>query len=161
MNGSGGDGQARIVVGVDGSEGSKEALRYAARQARFTGADVEAVVAWSYPAFYGWTPAYPEDFHLAHIAQQALTQALDEVFGPDRPARLRTRVVEGRAAQVLVEASAGAELLVVGSRGYGGLADVLLGSVSTYCVHHARCPVTVIRRAGHAAQASAAGPGAV
>jgi len=59
-----------------------------------------------------------------------------------------TRVIEGYPAQVLVNASAGADLLVVGNRGHGGFADVLLGSVSTFCVHHARCPVTVIRPAG-------------
>ncbi len=154
MNGTAGDGQARIVVGVDGSESSKEALRYAARQASFTGAQVEAVIAWQYPVFYGgWAPAYPDDFDLDDIAQQALTEALDEVFGPDRPAWLRARVVEGHAAEVLVEASAGADLLVVGNRGYGGFADVLLGSVSTYCVHHAHCTVTVIRPNGHAAPA--------
>jgi len=159
MNGSGG-GQARIVVGVDGSAGSKEALRFAARQARFIGAEVDAVIAWQYPAFYGWAPPYPDDFDLPQLAEQALTEALDDVFGPDRPAWLHARVVEGHAAQVLVEAAAGADLLVVGSRGYGALADMLLGSVSTYCVHHAHCAVTVIRSAGRAARASVAGPGA-
>jgi nucleotide-binding universal stress UspA family protein len=154
---SGGDGNARIVVGVDGSDGSKQAMRWAARQAEFTGATLLAIVTWQYPTFYGWVPPYPDDMDLAHLAQQALTEALDEVFGPDRPARLETSVIEGFAAQVLVSASEDAELLVVGSRGYGGLADALLGSVSTYCVHHAHGPVTVIRPAGHPAQAPTPG----
>jgi|CZKW01.1.fsa_nt_gi nucleotide-binding universal stress UspA family protein len=158
MNGSGG-GQARIIVGIDGSEYSKEALRWAVRQAKFTGAALEAVTAWQYPlAFYGWTG--PQDFDFGAAAQQALTGALDEVLGPDRPAGLQACAVEGHAAQVLVEASAGAELLVVGTRGHGGFADLLLGSVSTYCVHHAQCPVTVIGRVGHTAEASRPGPGA-
>jgi|ERR1022692_442048 nucleotide-binding universal stress UspA family protein len=151
MSESAGDRQARIVVAVDGSDGSKQALRWAARQAEFTGACLEVVIAWQYPAFYGWAPAYPDDYDLAHIAEEALTEALDEVFGADRPDWLQSRVVEGHAAQVLVDASAGAELLVVGSRGYGGFADALLGSVSTYCVHHAHCPVTVIRPPGQTA----------
>ncbi len=145
MNGSGGDRRARIVVGVDGSEGSQSALRWAARQAGFTGADLEAVITWEYPTFYGWVPAYPDDLDLDLLAERALAGALDEVFGSDRPARLRTRVIEGHPGHVLVEASAGAELLVVGSRGYGGFADALLGSVSTYCVHHARVPITIVR----------------
>src|ERR1039458_6276167 len=96
---SGGDGNARIVVGVDGSDGSKQAMRWAARQAEFTGATLLAIVTWQYPTFYGWVPPYPDDMDLAHLAQQALTEALDEVFGPDRPARLETSVIEGFAAQ--------------------------------------------------------------
>ena len=102
--------------GVDGSEGSKDALRWAARQAQLTGATLEAINAWKYPAFYGWIP---DDVDFAELAQRALTDAIDEVFGADRPGWLRAGVIEGFAAQVLVEASAGAELLVVGSRGYG------------------------------------------
>jgi nucleotide-binding universal stress UspA family protein len=149
MNGSGDGGQDRIVVGVDGSEGSKAALRWAARQAEFTGAALEAVITWEYPTFYGWVPSYPDDLDLPRLAERALTDSLAAVFGAERPARLRTRVLEGHAGQVLAEASAGAELLVVGSRGYGGFVDAVLGSVSTYCVHHARCPVTVIRAPGH------------
>ncbi len=157
MSGSSGDARARIVVGVDGSEGSGQALRWAARQAGFTGAVVEAVIAWELPAFFGWAPAVPGgDYDFAGAARQVLTETLAQVFGSALPAGLRTRVVEGHPAQVLVEASQGAELLVVGSRGYGGFADALLGSVSTYCVHHAQCPLTIIRPAGQAARDPAA-----
>jgi len=151
MNGSGSGGRSRIVVGADGSEGSKEALRWAARQAEFTGATLMAVITWQYPAFYGWVP---EDVDFAQLAQRALDETLAEVFGAARPARLETCVTEGFAAQVLVAASEDAELLVVGSRGYGGFADALLGSVSTYCVHHAHGPVTVIRPPDHHAPAA-------
>ncbi len=149
MNGPGGDQRARIVVGVDGSEGSKNALRWAARQAGFTGATLEAVIGWEYPAFYGWAPAIPDDIDFGQFAERALTRTIDEVFGTERPPRLLTRVMCRHPALALVEASEGADLLVVGSRGYGVLADALLGSVSTYCVHHARCPVTVIRPVVH------------
>jgi nucleotide-binding universal stress UspA family protein len=148
MTGSG-DDQHRIVVGVDGSEGSENALRWAARQAALTGATLEVVTGWDYPAFYGWAPAIPDDIDFGHFAERAQDEALDDVFGADRPARLETRVVAKHPALALVEASEGADLLVVGSRGYGGFADALLGSVSTYCVHHAHCPVTVIRPADH------------
>jgi nucleotide-binding universal stress UspA family protein len=137
--------QARIVVGVDGSEGSKHALRWAARQAGYTGAVLEVIAAWNYPATYGWVPVPPEDYALADFTEKSLDGAIEEVLGTDAPASLRRRVVQGHPAEVLVEASQGAELLVVGSRGYGGFADALLGSVSTYAVHHAHGPVTVIR----------------
>jgi nucleotide-binding universal stress UspA family protein len=148
VNRSGG-GQARIVVGVDGSESSKNALRWAARQARYTGATLEAVIGWEFPAFYGWAMIMSDDVDFGQLAERALTDTIDEVFGADRPSRLVTRVVCRHPALALVEASQGAELLVVGSRGYGGFKDALLGSVSTYCVHHAHCPVTVIRPADH------------
>lgn len=138
-------GRAAIVVGVDGSDCSKDALRWAAQQAELTGATVDAIAAWKFPVFYGWAPVDPEDLDFLRFAEQALAHAVDEVFGPDRPAWLSTRVIEGHAAQVLVEASADADMLVVGSHGYGGFAGALLGSVSSYCVHHARCPVIVIR----------------
>ena len=138
-------GQAIIVAGIDGSDNSKDALRWAGRQAELTGDTVDAIIAWEFPAFSGWAPADAEDLDFPRFAEQTLAQAVDEVYGPDHPAWLRTRVVAGHPAQVLVEASADAELLVVGSRGYGRFADALLGSVSTYCVHHARCPVVVIR----------------
>ena len=148
MSGSG-DDRHRIVVGVDGSESSKHALRWAARQAGFTGATLEAVTGWEYPAFFGFAPTVPDGIDYGELAGRALDQSIDDVFGADRPARLETRVVARHPALALVEASEGADLLVVGSRGYGGFADALLGSVSTYCIHHAHCPVTVIRPADH------------
>jgi nucleotide-binding universal stress UspA family protein len=138
---------ARIVVGVDGSEGSKHALRWAAQQAKLTGATLEVVAAWDFPATYGWVPVPPEDLDFAAFAQKSLTDTLTEVFGADLPAALQQRVIQGHPAEVLVDASKGAELLVVGSRGYGGFTDALLGSVSTYAVHHAHGPVTVVRPA--------------
>jgi nucleotide-binding universal stress UspA family protein len=140
-----GDDQHRIVVGVDGSDGSKAALRWAARQAELTGARLEAITGWEYPAFYGWAPAMPDDYDYEALAARAQADAIDEVFGADRPATMEAKVVARHPAEALVEASEGADLLVVGSRGYGGFADALLGSVSTYCVHHAHCPVTIIR----------------
>ena len=144
-----GDGRARIVVGVDGSESSKHALRWAARQAGFTGATLEAVTGWEYPAFFGFAPTIPNGIDYGELAGRALNESINEVFGAGSPAGLETRVVARHPALALVEASEGAELLVVGSRGYGGMADALLGSVSTYCVHHAHCPVTVIRPEDH------------
>ena len=72
-------GPARIVVGVDGSDGSKEALRWAIRQAELTGAELDAVIAWEYPAFFGWAPVGADDADFAKIAEETLTGALNEV----------------------------------------------------------------------------------
>jgi nucleotide-binding universal stress UspA family protein len=146
---SGGEDRNRIVVGIDGSEGSKHALRWAVRQAGLTGARLEALIGWQYPAFFGLGPVGIDDVDFGKVAEQTLAETLDGVLGADRPGGLVTRVEAEHPALALVEASKYAELLVVGSRGYGGLADALLGSVSTYCVHHAHCPITVIRPSGH------------
>ena len=143
--GHGASNEARIVVGVDGSENSKHALEWAARQAGYTGATLEVIIAWDYPATYGWVPVPPEDYGLADYAEKALNETIAAVLGAGTSVKVERRVVQGHAAEVLVNASEGAELLVVGSRGYGGFADALLGSVSTYAVHHAHGPVTVIR----------------
>jgi nucleotide-binding universal stress UspA family protein len=149
MSESAAEQQGRIVVGVDDSEGAAHALRWAARQAGFfTGATLEAVIAWQYPAFFGWAPAGGDGANFAGIADKALSDALNQVFGAEWPDWVRAREVEGYPGQVLVEASEGADLLVVGSRGHAGFADALLGSVSTYCVQHAHVPVTVIRPPG-------------
>jgi nucleotide-binding universal stress UspA family protein len=138
---------ARIVVGVDGSEGSRHALQWAARQAELTGATLEVVTAWEYPVTYGWVPVPPEDYALEEFATKSQGEAIADVLGDKAPAGLKRTVVRGHPAEVLVEQSEGADLLVVGSRGYGGFEDALLGSVSTYAIHHAHGAVTVIRPA--------------
>ena len=136
-----GTAPGRIVVGIDGSESSKHALRWAARLAAAEGARVEAIIAWAYPQVYGspvdpiWRPDLDAD--------TVLTDTLREVFGDERPAGLEGVVVHGSARTVLIEASRGASLLVVGSRGHGGFAGLLLGSVSSACSEHAHCPVLV------------------
>jgi nucleotide-binding universal stress UspA family protein len=137
----------RIVVGVDGSAPSKAALAWAVRQARLTGAAVEAIIAWEYPAAYGYTmPAAPEiNYNYEEIAADVVASTIAEVCSQGEPVKISSRVVEGNAAQALLDTSAGAELLVVGSRGHGGFVEALLGSVGQHCVHHATCPVVVVR----------------
>jgi len=140
----------RIVVGVDGSAHSIRALRWAVAEAAARNATVEAVITWHYPVlasdeFSG--AVVPVDVAaLEANARETLDQAVEAAV-PDagqRDAVVRT-VREGSPGHALVEASLDADMLVVGSRGHGGFAGLLLGSVSTQCVHHARCPVTVIR----------------
>jgi nucleotide-binding universal stress UspA family protein len=139
----------RIVAGVDGSDSSISALRWAIGQAGLTGAAVDAVTAWHYPIAtggYGWAPTgmdQGDDFQ--EIAEKTLADAISNTLDPGSDVRVRPRVVEGNPAQVLLEAADGASLLVVGSRGHGGFTEALLGSVSQHCVHHAPCPVVVIR----------------
>lgn len=143
------NGTARIVVGVDGSPPSRAALRWAVRQARMTGAAVDAVVAWQTPAVlqsYGWAPVYVEergDFR--GQASQTLAAVIGEEVAPADKSLVREQVVNGNPAQVLMDAAQGADLLVVGSRGHGGFAGALLGSVGQHCVHHSPCPVLIMR----------------
>ncbi|MEH1015480.1 universal stress protein [Micromonospora sp. CPCC 206060] len=143
MAGIGGTG--RIVVGVDGSPASKDALRWAARQAAVAGGTVEAVMAWEYPTYYGWGQVPDVDFEGG--ARATLTEAVDDALGGDRTIDVDQVVVAGNAAQVLIDAAKDAVLLVVGSRGHGGFTGALLGSISQHCTQHATCPVVVIRHA--------------
>jgi len=111
---------------------------------KLTGAVVDAVTAWQVPGGTGLVP--PADMpDYQDDARMVLTEAITEMCMIDTDVEVRPRVVEGRAAQVLVDAAEGAELLVVGCRGHGGLAEALLGSVGQYCVHHASCPVVIMR----------------
>jgi len=142
----------RIVVGVDGSPSSKAALAWAVEQAGLTGASVEAVIAWHYPVAVGgipFAPAGAADFtDYGEFAMQVLSDAVAATVDPDGPVKVCLVVRAGNAAQVLIDAAKGAELLVVGSRGHGGFTEALLGSVSQACVHHAGCPVVIIRGTG-------------
>jgi nucleotide-binding universal stress UspA family protein len=139
------DGERRIVVGVDGSAPSQAALAWAVKQAALTGAVVDAVIAWEVPANYSFLVQVPVDINYADIAAQVVTDAIAEVSGPGEQVKIRSMPTEGSPARVLLDASKGAELLVVGFRGHGGFTEALLGSVSQHCVHHATCPVVVIR----------------
>jgi nucleotide-binding universal stress UspA family protein len=88
-----------------------------------------------------------DDFQ--EIAEKTLADAISNTLDPGSDVRVRPRVVKGNPPQVLLEAADGASLLVVGSRGHGGFTEALLGSVSQHCVHHAPCPVVVIRGPDH------------
>jgi nucleotide-binding universal stress UspA family protein len=136
---------SRIVVGVDGSASSAIALRWAIRQAKLTGSDVEAVTVWRIPAAYGLGALADGAVDWEGDAKDLLAKALAEAGGTDPDVTIRQTVIQGLAANELVRAADGADLLVVGSRGHSTLTGALLGSVSQYCVHHAPCPVLVMR----------------
>jgi nucleotide-binding universal stress UspA family protein len=139
----------RIVVGVDGSASSLAALRWAVHQAELTGGTVDAVVAWKMPATmtgFGFAPvAVADGSDMEQTAQRVLDHAVSKVISPECGPAVRRLAVQGFPAPVLLGASAGADLLVLGSRGHGGFSGALLGSVSQHCVRHARCPVVIIR----------------
>ncbi|MEE1805008.1 universal stress protein [Streptomyces sp. BE133] len=135
----------RIVVGVDGSEPSKAALRWTADQAELIDGVVDATIAREFPtSWYGLVP--PADTKPADYQQQArklLDRVIDEVLGPEQPVEIRPRSAQGHPAAVLLDPAAGARLLVMGDRGHGGFAEALLGSIGQHCVQHAPCPVVV------------------
>nr|BFD94354.1 hypothetical protein KitaXyl93_57140 [Kitasatospora sp. Xyl93] len=147
--------ERRIVVGIDGSDPSKAALRWAVGQAVLTGATVHAVAAWEYPSLYGWfAPMVDDGFE--RTARRTLSAEINEILGPDRLVEVRESLVLGHAAEVLLEAAEGADLLVLGSRGRGTFARTLLGSVSARCAVHGACPVVIVRADGTAAAPSRA-----
>jgi nucleotide-binding universal stress UspA family protein len=143
---------ARIVVGVDGSPESRRALAFAVDEAERRGVDLHVVS--TIEPFPTWIEAYgasmpPIDQRLAGMRRVA-ERAVAEVLG-DRtdPPTVHVEVVESFPAQVLTDRSRDADMLVVGSRGHGGLAGMLLGSVSMQCALHAHCPVTIVRPPMH------------
>ncbi len=136
-------GDSRIVVGVDGSSHSEHALRWSAQLAALLGAQLEIVTAWEYPPSFGWAAIAPE-WNPARDMEKVAAETIQAVFGDQPPAGLHVHVREGGAAKVLLEASEGAVMLVVGSRGHGGFSGLLLGSVSANVAEHAACPVLII-----------------
>lgn len=140
-----------IVVGVDHSVGAKAALRFALEEARLRQATLRVVHAWQYgyigaAGVEGFLPAAGgelEEFRQG--AADALDETLREVGAEQDGVAIERHVDQGAAAAVLVEESRGADLLVVGSRGHGGFAQLLLGSVSQQCAQHASCPVVIVR----------------
>lgn len=136
---------ARIVVGVDGSESSRDALRWAAGEATRSGGTLLVVMAWDNPYRDMWIPSDPPGADRLATVKRTVVGLVAEVLGRSPAVAVETMAVEGPPAQALVRAARGAALLVVGSRGHGGFSGVLLGSVSLHCVSHAPCPVVVVR----------------
>jgi nucleotide-binding universal stress UspA family protein len=140
----------RIVVGVDGSESSRIALRWAADEARRRQADLDVVYSWHHP-YETFVPMWglPPWSELEGEALATLESLLaDEGLSSSGVPATNAILVQGPAAPALLSASAGADLLVVGSRGHGAFTGMLLGSVSQHCVTHATCPVTVVPGGG-------------
>lgn len=137
--------EGSIIVGADGSESSRAALRWASEQALATGAILRVVTAWHIPnlSYGGLVPTFP-DYDFAASARTVQAEEVSSVLGPNPAVELSTVVIEGPAGPELTAAAVGADLLVVGSRGHGVLAGMLLGSVSEYCATHASCPVVVV-----------------
>jgi nucleotide-binding universal stress UspA family protein len=131
-----------VVVGVDGSLHSERALAWAVDYAKLNGALLRIVGAWDLPPALGGTIAYADPAFYRQAAEGFVTAAVGLV--PDG-VRTECQVIEGHPAHVLTHESDDASLLVLGSRGRGGFADMMLGSVTDYCSHHARCPVVIVR----------------
>src|SRR4051794_10401693 len=137
-----------IVVGVDGSECADKALAWAVGEARQRGDRVRAVHAWEYPvngAIYGMMAPQLGLDELRDAAKATLEEAVEPL---QNGVPIEQVLVEGSAARALMRAAEDADLLVVGSRGLGGFRRLLLGSVSSQCAHHSRCPVVIVREDG-------------
>ncbi len=145
---SGQGGQELVVVGVDGSAESVAALRWAARYAAATGARVRAMLAWHYPTAAGEAPVGVAPEPIRKETEAEMHETLDAAVGKayaGQEARAEKSIAYGHPAQVLIEASREADLLVVGSHGHGTFTGMVLGSVSIHCVTSAFCPVVVVR----------------
>lgn len=141
--------RVKIVVGVDGSEHSDRAVAWALEEARMRQAKIQLVTAWHIPSFVYGGPGFAPQISAAvddtfrGVAEEVSNTATEQVrsAGID----VEATVVQDQAADALIEAAKDANLLVVGSRGHGGFAGLLLGSVSAQCAHHAPCPLVIVR----------------
>ena len=134
----------RIVVGVDGSEESLEALRWAVEYARNVGGSLTAVKTWHYPWAMQTAPAQV-DSNTTDQTRQELDDAFAKSGVDTEGVEVERRALEGHPSLVLLKESASADLLVVGSRGHSAFTGMLLGSVSNQLVNSAECPVVVVR----------------
>lgn len=147
------DGQAptnhsdalRVVVGVDASEASKDALRWAARYAEVIDAPLEVVHCWHLADEYAWIQPLPPPADPTELAQRAMDEMVREIVEPERVASTETVVVQGHAAKTLVEMVDANTVLVVGDCGDRSIDGLLIGSVSRQCTAHAPGTVVVVR----------------
>src|SRR4051812_42501993 len=143
-------GRPRVVVGIDGSDESIAALCWAIGYAGRTAGTVRAVMVWQQPAVHGY-PSYarsmpviadaPYGPDIEQWTRETLAALVNDVVGGSQTPPIQQLTVEGSPASVLVEQSKSADLLAVGARGHSVFTELLLGSVSTHCLHHAGCPV--------------------
>jgi nucleotide-binding universal stress UspA family protein len=137
-----------IIVGVDGSDGSRHALEFALREAQLRDASVRVVCTWHVPwSAYSGAPGLDTGLIVTTLredADQIVHQMVAEAGAKAEGVEVVAEVCEGQPAEVLAERSRGAALLVVGSRGLGGFSGLLLGSVSHECAQHAECPVAIV-----------------
>ena len=144
----------RIVVGIDGSEASRRALRWAVHEAKLRQADLRVVHTWPSPyVAFGPTPRMHGTVDVVaterRIAEDLVERELDAVGAAGRPTiRIERQVVEGPTARTLLDAAEGADLLVLGSSRHGTLAGIVLGAVGQECVQHAPCPLVIVRASG-------------
>jgi len=136
-----------IVVGVDGSPGSRKALTWAAAEAAVHGAELVVLNVWEHTLMPPAGSVSVSERYVPDSSQSTtddLVQIIKEELGDDPPVPVRAQVRQGRAAKVLIDESADADLLVVGKRGHGGFVGLVLGSVSQHVAAYAKCPVTVV-----------------
>jgi nucleotide-binding universal stress UspA family protein len=136
----------RIVVGIDGSDGSRAALQWALDEARRRASRLDVLLAWQTPYIgeLSGLVLVAMTEQAEHQARELLSGVVEEIVADHPDLELVPLLAEGRAAPALLDAAEGADLLVLGSRGRGGFKSLLLGSVSSACVHHAPCPVAVV-----------------
>jgi len=137
-----------IVVGVDGSPGSRTALAWAAAEAADHGSDLVVVNGWEHTLLPPAGSVSVSERYVPDPSQRTsdeLLEVIKDVLGENPPVLVQPRVKQGRPAKVLIEESENASLLVVGKRGHGGFAGLVLGSVSQHVAAYAHCPVTVVR----------------
>lgn len=134
-----------VVVGVDGSPAARAALRWGAWHAKHVGGTIIAVMAWDVPPIYDWEGLDSAD--VARRTAAGLDAEITEALGDEPGVEIRKEVAAGHAATSLLDAADefDATLIAVGNRGHGGFAPALLGSVSQHVVHHAHCPVIILR----------------
>lgn len=135
-----------VVVGADGSPGAKAAVKFAAEEAAAHGAILRVVTAWQIPAGLLVSPEMATDLFTAMEEEARAIAAESLALAKSTAPTLETEdlVTEGHAGEILVEQSRQADLVVVGRRGRGGFAGLLLGSVSQHLMHHAACPVVIV-----------------
>jgi nucleotide-binding universal stress UspA family protein len=138
-----------VVVGVDGSASSRRALRYAMDEADRRAAALRVVAAFEPPEYWDVVYGGPVTSDAAEVSESVRVDTqhmIDEVSAGGPPlTEVELVVAHGSAVSVLLDASEGAEVLVLGHRGRGGAAGALLGSVGLQCALHATCPVTIVR----------------